>query len=162
MIVTEQNGTFLGEAVYPSLRLFPDSISELLGKDVATTPMAAYSDKRHVTQFRDSAPPSVPLPIACIFSLSATNGEPALLPVSARESCMSMMEQSFALDPEDVAAASRRLAVAARLASATTCLALAIPHDYSRLPDVHALIESCMADVKASASQATQSEDIPQ
>jgi hypothetical protein len=162
VIVTERDGIFLGEAVYPSLRLFPDSISQLLGDGVATAPMAAYSDKRHVTGFRNNAARSTPLPITRIFSLSAGAAEPVLRPMSARESCMAMVDQSFALDPEDVHAAGQRLAAAARLASATTCHALAIPHDYARLAEVHELIENCMAGPLPSDPELTHSEDTPQ
>lgn len=159
VIVTEHDGAYFGEAVYPSLRLFPDSISELLGDDVATVPMAAYSDKRHVTEFRNAAAASAPLPIACIFNLATIGDAPSLHPISPRESCMAMMDQSFALDPDDVRAASQRLAVAARLASATACYALSYPHDYACLPHVHALIEGCMTSRPAGVSGARHSEE---
>lgn len=145
VIVTEVEGAFFGEAVYPSLRLFPDSIGELLGDSVVTAPMAAYSDKRHVTAFRAAAPDTPPLPIGCIFSLSGGAEAPGIRPLSAREACMAMLEQSFALDPADVRAASGRLAAAARLASASACFELAVPHDYARLPEAHRLIEAAMA-----------------
>lgn len=145
VIVTELAGAFLGEAVYPSLRLFPDSIARLLGEGVATAPMAAYSDKRHVTGFRAAAANTRPLPIACIFSLPGGADRPGIRPLSPREACMAILEQSFALDPEDVRTASGRLAAAARLASASACFELAVPHDYARLPEAHRLIEAVMA-----------------
>lgn len=145
VIVTEADGAFLGEAVYPSLRLFPDSIAELLGERVDTAPMAAYSEKRHVTGFRTASAGVPPLPIACIFSLAGGEEAPRIRPLSPREGCMALVDQSFALDPEDVRAAGGRLAAAAQLASASACFELAVPHDYARLPEAHRLIEAAMA-----------------
>lgn len=145
VIVTEHGGVFFGAAVYPSLRLYPDSIGRLLGANADTAPMAAYSDKRHVTGFRAAASDTPPLPIACIFSLAGGEDQPAIRPHSARLACMTMLEQSFALDPDDVRAASGRLAAAARLASASACFELDVPHDYERLPETHRLIEAAMA-----------------
>lgn len=156
VIVTEQAGGILGEAVYPSLRLFPDSILRLLGENVATAPMTSYSDKRHVTGFRAAAADAPPLPIACIFSLSGGADAPGIRPLSAREACMAMLEQSFALDPEDVRAASGRLAAAARLASTSVCFELAVPHDYARLPEAHCLIEAAMAGARAAPGDKEQ------
>lgn len=145
VIVTRRENGFFGEAVYPSLRLFPDSIATLLGENVDTAPMAAYSDKRHVTGLRAASASAVPLPIGCIFSLVGGADAPGIGPLSPREACMAMLEQSFALDPEDVHAATGRLAAAAQIASASACFELAVPHDYARLPEAHHLIESAMA-----------------
>lgn len=154
VIVTENSGTFYAEAVYPSLRLYPDSISRVLAADVATAPMARYSDKRHVTEFRQTSAGPQPLPLTAIFALHRGDSNPQVRHLSARESCMAMIEQSFALDPNDVDAARERMNAAASLASAVPGFELAIPHDYDRLPQVHALIEDCMirADGKSSAA----------
>ncbi len=146
VIVTEQDGVFYGEAVYPSLRLYPDSIASVLGDDVGTAPMAHYSDKQHVTNFRDLATTPGPLPIGCIFAVSGGSEAPQLRSLSVREICMAMIDQSFALDPDDVDAAAARMGAAARLASAVPGFALRIPHDYARLPQVHTLIAQCVAD----------------
>jgi hypothetical protein len=153
VIVTEPDGTFWGEAVYPSLRLYPDSIESVLGADTGTSPMAHYSDKRHVTDFGHAPVSPGPMPLGAIFAVAGGSDAPHARALSVREACMAMIDQSFALDPKDVQASAERMQVAARLASAIPGFALNIPHDYTRLPDVHALIAQCMDKAQAGHPQ---------
>lgn len=147
VILTEQEGTFFGEAVYPSLRLYPNSIEEVMGKHVATARMAHYSDKRHVTGFGAGSEPAGPMPIGHIFLLADECPEPRVETVPLRDVCMALIEQSFALDPKDIAAAGKRMRQAGALAAAVPAKALCYPHDYTVLPKVHRLIEDTMAAV---------------
>lgn len=160
VIVSEHGGVFFAEAVYPSLRLYPDSIGKILGEGIGTAPMALYSDKRHVTGILEEPVDSSPAPITCFFTLRQGNGDPHVRRFSVRETCMAMIDQSFALVLQDVAAASTRMSAAAKLASRVPGFELTIPHDYECLPRIHELIDRCMTEAarnRASESVAARS-----
>lgn len=144
VVITDMNGAHHGEAVYPSLRLYPETIARVLGENVATAPMAHYSDKRHVTDFDMAAERALPLPVACLFILENGEAEPSLVPISAREACMALIEQSFALDPNDGRSAAARMHQAGQLASAVAAFQLIYRHDFDDLPKVHELIIEAM------------------
>ena len=144
VMVTCVDGAFMGEAVYPSLRLYPNSIEQVMGTDVPTAPMAHYSDKRHVTGFGAGASMDGPRPIGHLFFLGGEYHEPCLETIPLRDVCMALVEQSFALDPDDIAAAGQRMRQASALAASVPATAIYYPHDYAVLPQVHSLIEQTM------------------
>ncbi len=146
VVVTQKAGQYLGEAVYPSLRLYPEAIAEILGEGLATAPMAHYSEKRHVLGFAADVAQPGPLPIGHIFMLTNAASAPQLAAISPREACMAMIQQSFALDPNDIGAAAERMQQAVALASAIPASRLSYMRDFNQLPNVHRLIEQRMAD----------------
>ena len=158
VIITEADGCFFGEAVYPSLRLYPETIEQVFGTDARTAPMAHYSDKRHVTDFGRVPKESQRLPVARIFALAHSDDAPRLQSLTPREACMAMIEQSFAFDPSDISAAARRMQQASRLAAAVPTQTLAYPHDFAVLQQVHRLIEATLAAPSDAASPEHSSE----
>ena len=137
---------YVGQVVYPSLRLFPETIASLLDEAPATSPMADYSDKQNV-YLPEMAGDVPPLPVAAIFFLGgecgATNVTAA--PVDSTRACIKLVEQSFTLDARDPRCAKRRLAALSQLALAVPAYTLSYPHDFGRLGEVHAVIESIMS-----------------
>jgi len=124
------------EALYPSLRLFADSIAALLPSDAPTQEMAHYSDKLRISATFEKIE-SGPSPIESIFVL----GEPSaigidVVPLTIAEACMAIVENSFALDPTDPQRARQRLKAASDLARQVPAFALSYPRDYARLPEV--------------------------
>lgn len=141
VVITEVAGKYFGEAVYPSLRLYPETIAEILGEGLTTAPMAEYSDKRHVIGFAQDETDTGPLPLGHIFVLAASDDMAHLDAMSPREACMAMIGQSFALDPDDIDAATQRMKQVVALASRLPVSRLSYPHDFALLPQVHRLIE---------------------
>ena len=145
-VIVEQAGAsgFVGEPVYPSLRLFPESISALIGSGTATAPMAGYSEKRLVRLDDLDARSGVRMPIAALFFLddgdAAHPDAPVAVDFSPTKACISLVEQSFAMDPFDPVATADRLAACAAVALAIPAYTLSYPRDYDRLPEVHELI----------------------
>ena len=128
------------EAVYPSLRLLPDSIAALLPKGTAAALVADYSDKQRITL---GAPESISLPLRAAFILSPPDGESTITirPMSIADACMAFVDSSFALDPSDIPVARTRLADASDLARQLPTFSLSYPRDYARLPEVrHAIL----------------------
>ncbi len=142
--ITASGTAFEGTSVYPSLRLYPDSIAKVLEDGIGTAPMAHYSYKRLVTGFRHASGADTPLPLGQIFLLADGEGV-SLRRLSERESCMAMVDNSFALDPADIGAAKERFLQAVKLASAVPAYELCYPHDYDVLPEVIRQIEACVA-----------------
>lgn len=143
VVISPVDDGYVGQVVYPSLRLFPETIASLLGEAPSTSPMADYSDKQnvHLPELAGDVPP---LPLAAIFFLGGESGAvtPGALPVDSTRACIKLVEQSFTLDARDPRCAARRLAAISRLALAVPAYALSYPHDFSRLGEVHDVIEA--------------------
>lgn len=124
-------------AIYPSLRLFPDSIAALLSDDVACEDIAHYSDKQRIPVSIVTEVKFAPAPIKAIFVLD----EPSELGIQLRrlsiaDACMAIVGNSFALDPTDAHRARNRLDAASALARQVPAFGMSYPRDYTRLPEV--------------------------
>jgi hypothetical protein len=123
-------------SIYPSLRLLPDSLSQLFAQDVATAPVADYTTKRRIDL--KNGPEKVPLKV--IFQLAEHSEDIGVTAVSTAEACMNMISNAFSLDPNDVDETKRRFAFASEVARKVPMFRLRYPRDYSRLNDVRAAI----------------------
>ncbi len=144
VIVTAGPDGYLAQAVYPSLRLYPEAIEVLLGSGVKTAPMADYSDKQHVRLSPQSQPETPPLPLAAIFFLAGNSPKVSAAPLASTMACIKLVEQSFTLDARDTDCAARRLAALSELALAVPAFTLAYPRQFERLHEVHEVIEATM------------------
>lgn len=140
-IIISTGETPSATALYPSLRLFPDSIAALLPKDISSEEIAHYSDKQRlpVAIVKDIEPASAPIKaIFVIDEPSAT--EISVTRLSIADACMALVENSFALDPTDPLRARNRLDAASNLSREVPAFAISYPRDYARLPDVRSAI----------------------
>jgi hypothetical protein len=136
-------------AVYPSLRLFPDSLDAVYTVSPEVSAVAHYSTKRRVAvPARDDIAGST-LPLSAIFTLAPTplDGRIAVRKATPVEACMTIVEQTFALDPADPREMVRRFTAAAALANTVPAFAISYPRDYHRLPEVQDMIVHQLADV---------------
>jgi hypothetical protein len=126
--------------------LFPEAITSLLGNDAATSPMADYSDKRHVHLPTLPKSAGQPMPISAMFFLSGECGatDAVATPMNSTRACIALVEQSFSLDPKDPRCGARRLAGLSQLALKVPAYRLSYPHDFKRLGEVHQIIEAIM------------------
>jgi hypothetical protein len=156
VIVTSHQGRFHGEPVYPSLRLYPEAITALLGDDTDVSQMAYYSDKQRVNldalaKLDSAAGPLSPVPFSTLFFLTgdcgATRAEARAM--TPGETCIGLINQSFLLDPADAQMAASRLGKFSRMAEQVAAFELSYPHDFDQLERVHAMILSCMAQSRA-------------
>ncbi len=140
MVVSRVNDRFCAKAVYPSLRLLPDSIQALLPNSIGSTAVAHYSAKRRVSM--PLAETADPLPIGAIFVLAAPAGHGGidLRRLTEKQACMAFIANSFALDPSDTARAGERLVASSALARQVPTFEIGYPRDYARLPEVRETI----------------------
>ena len=151
VVLSSGPGQPIARAVYPSLRLFPDSIEALLPRDVAAQAMAHYSSKQRVDlpvaeHFRE-----LQVPLKAIFILAeACEERIAVRCLSAAKACMAIVENSFALDPGDAHRARLRMEGASQVVRKVPTFAIDYPRDYARLPEVRAAIISKVGDCRPS------------
>jgi hypothetical protein len=138
-------------AVYQSLRLFPDSIAQVIGRDAKRSPVADYIEKWNI-EFSDTHSAEEPLPIRAIFLLDTqVTTEISLERVDGAAAAFALLEQSFALDPIDAAMASDRLRQASVIAQQIPFFALAYPRNYGDLAAVHEVIVNAASAGRALA-----------
>ena len=140
MVVSRRDGQIHIQAVYPSLRLLPDSIDALYSEAPDAGSVAHYTPKRRirmpVATHRGEAA------LAAIFAIAPPAEESTILtePLSVAQSCIALITNSFALDPTDLELARAKLEEASACARQLPAFALSYPRDYARLPDVRAAL----------------------
>ena len=136
------------EAIYPSLRLMPDSIAALLPAVTPSEPMSEFSSKQRVLGTR---PTHEPLPVGCIFVLAPPSVDSTISfrRLTQAEACMALVANSFALDPTDPQRARARLADASALACRVPVFEVSYSRDYARLPELVQQIVDQAMDVAA-------------
>ncbi|WP_223428969.1 hypothetical protein [Tateyamaria pelophila] len=135
-LLREGSQTYHAERLYPSLRLFPDSIDQMFQDIKSTRPVADYTDKRHVA----FTPGPTSAPLAALFCLADPADEIRVSRLTYTEACMALIANSFALNPADPPEAKRRFIKATEVASRIPVYNLHYPRDFDALPKVHALI----------------------
>ena len=145
ILVRDETGV-TGRSVYPSLRLYPESISAVLGDGVASTPMAQYSTKQRLTLPKQGSLDMACFPIGAVFFLIEDPDEDgvASYTIEPALTCMGLIENGFALDKEDVEAAAQRFEAASQIAECVPGYELSYPWDFDLLPQVRAEIEACL------------------
>lgn len=142
MVLSTLDGVPHVRPVYPSLRLFPDSIEALMPGAATAGPVAHYSDKERIDVEVAGDAGLSPLPVQALFSIAppSEGTDICIRPLSIADACIMLVESSFSLDPADLALAKNRLREATALATAVPAFEISYPRDYDRLPDVRAAI----------------------
>lgn len=142
-------------ATYPSLRLNPDALDHLFPETPEGTSLVAD----YLNKFRldpgDTSETAEATRLRAVFLLDGCDGtdEITVRPVSAATLCMSLLRQSFALNPVDPMAAHGRLTAASAVTAAVPGFALSYPRDFARLPEVMDRVRSTLDQVEATAKQ---------
>lgn len=138
-------------ASYPSLRLFPDSLDQLFPERPAgLAPVADYLDKFRLDP-GDLGDPDGPCRLRAVLVLGEDDGEDRIVlqPLTVSRLCMTLVGQSFALDPVDPKAAHGRLSAASAVAARVPGVRLRYPRDYARLPEVIGRIDDFLDQLQA-------------
>jgi hypothetical protein len=135
-------------ATYPSLRLWPDSLAQIYSAAPPTSPMMDRSAKRRVHARAKVAHDGVPLAAVFVLGGRAAN-EPSLSAVPPAEACMTLVANTFQLDPTDPVAASRALATIRQLVSRVPVHALRNPRRFDGLSAVCERLHAACSDATA-------------
>jgi len=131
-------------AVYPSLRLNPDSAAAFF-PGVEGRAMAHYSQKRHLPLGETAAE----APLALLVALGPEVPQVAATRLNPAEAVMRIVANSFARDPGDRPRARERMRAAAALAAVVPVWEMRYRRDYATLPEVHATIRRLLAGTGA-------------
>ena len=141
LVASNLDGVPAVHPVYPSLRLFPDSIAALMPGTESGGLVAHYSTKQRIDVEIEGGPDVVPISILAVFALSESDGDRVSISrLSVASTCMALVQNSFALDPSDVEQARLRLEQASAIARSIPAFDIAYPRDYSRLAEVRQAI----------------------
>jgi hypothetical protein len=145
--ISEMKGQYRGEAVYPSLRLAPDSIDSLLLDPAHTTKFAYYSDKRRISVKHSGNHTEGSFGLKALYFLAPQeeHANVAKRRMTIAETCIGLVRHSFSLDPTDRIVAMRKLDWASAIAQAVPSYELSFPRDYGRLSEVCAAISGSSA-----------------
>lgn len=160
LVVSQDASGFSGQAIYHGLRLLPDSLASLFPGETETRQMAHYSPKQRLNVAVPNSQETAPQPIGAMFFLAPATDEQTitLRPMSAAETCMGLISNSFSLDPTDLLLARKKLQQASALANGVAAFELSYPRDYTALPHVHATIRTQMKEYSASFPTSQQEE----
>jgi hypothetical protein len=146
VVISWDGGLPVARAVYPSLRLFRDSIDRVWDASAELSRVADYTDKWNVLGLDDGSSPKA-APVRAIFILDPHRDDAIeLAPADGSAACIALVEQSFSLHPANPADAARRLGQASALAEHVPKFRLRFPRDYSRLPAVREAICSILTE----------------
>ena len=141
MIIDTVGSVATVRAVYPSLRLLPDSIDALMPGKITAGPVAHYSRKERIDVAGDRGNDETAPQICAIFAIGeATADVIDIHALSPAEACIALVTNSFALDPSNTAKARDRMERASALARQVPAFDIAYPRDYARLPEVRQAI----------------------
>ncbi|MEL6529802.1 MAG: hypothetical protein AAFQ27_07560 [Pseudomonadota bacterium] len=136
----------VGQSVYPSLRLYPESITAVLDEAVESAPMAHYSKKHRLNMPAIEEADSTPTEVGAFFFLVDDSDDEGVAAhaIAPALTCMGLIENSFALDSDDAATAEKRFQAASQVVECVPGFELSYPWDFDLLPKIHAEIASCL------------------
>ncbi|MCL6730139.1 hypothetical protein [Sphingomonas hankyongi] len=141
VLIGTADGRVTAKAVYRSLRLFQDSVDKLIAEGCERSRVADYLEKWNVGGMSGDEPAG-PLPVRAIFLIqSSPEADIAVERAGGSAASMSLLEQTFALDPTNPDDAKRRLGQVSMLGASVPLFQLTYPRDYWRLGEVEAAIK---------------------
>lgn len=160
LVVSVGGGQPCVKTVYPSLRLFPDSIVAILSGAPAMSAVMPNSSKQRITVSPNAESVTDSIPIAGMFVLApATSPKVEMRKLRPSELCMAMVQNSFSLDPTDLKRAHSRLASCSMVAREVPGYLISYPRDYAMLPKLRKKI---LAQINSDARRTgTQNDRYP-
>jgi hypothetical protein len=145
-IVVERNFTPTILPMLAPVRLWPDTLRELVGREGSLA--AAQPPEKRVLSPTDAgirhAPDAVPL--RALFLLDAEGETKALTPIEPRDAVAAVLTQSFVLATDDTRHATRMLEEVSRMVRAIRVCRLPPPESFS---DLDAVLDSVLAATAA-------------
>lgn len=150
VVVSTKHDQFFVSASHPSLRLLPDSMRKLLIDSAVSLPISQFTDKRHVVIANGKRHANPDFPLAALFFIGKEPTEQIslrLLPPA--QAVMTIIANSFALNPTDIESATANFYRACDLAENVPAFELNYPRSYELLGDVHQAIFNKLEELRA-------------
>lgn len=143
-IISWRDGRGVCQAVYPSLRLYSDSIKKVVGEGWSETETSEGGPKSRLDGWLGDARYPDGLPLAGIFFLGGC-GAPMAIPIPPAKACLRLIEHAFWLDPRDTELAGKRLFEAGQIANNVPSFELQFDRNYRSLEDARQCILEAIA-----------------
>ena len=134
-VLDVRSGSAWAIPAYPGLRLYDDSVEQAFEERPKVSAVSDYSCKRRIalTTSENSAGQALRLRRIFVLGDPAQHvGPPVILPMTAADACMALLEHSFRLDPSSREGSGRLLQLAARFARTVPVYSLRFEHDFSQ------------------------------
>jgi hypothetical protein len=142
LLVEETNTGCVVQPSHPSIRLWEDSVDQLLDGSCATSIPISYSTKARLLAGDALTYSAKPQRLLAAYVLESNDAaEVAIRTLSGLERHMSWVHNSFLLDIEDPILLKQHFDWTHRISSAVPTFALDYPRDYVILPDVRAAVQ---------------------
>jgi hypothetical protein len=143
-VINASGPPYFARSLYPSLRLFPDSLKMLFPAEPEFQRVAHYTDKLRVKLPSSRGQLVSPVALGALVFLNSppADSQVVLRRMQPAATCIALIENSFALDPTDPDRSRGKFNMASELAGTIPAYELTYPRDYARLGDVRrALVE---------------------
>jgi hypothetical protein len=139
LVLSPEEASTSALPTYPSLRLWPDAISNLYAVEPMHVPMAQYSSKRRIIRTEVSAKTAVMLPLRSLYVLEphGPGGSVSLRQLSPSKACMTIIGNSFQLDESDRVGSANVFALASHVAETVPTFSLTYPRRFESFAEVH-------------------------
>jgi hypothetical protein len=139
LVLRELAGAWIALPSYPGVRLLPKSTDGIFQMAPSTAEVSSYTSKTRISDvellpFADS-----PASLQCLYVLDdevQAPREPAVEPISLRETFMKLVSSSFNLDITDKELLRRQFATLNQIVAALPCFRLRYARDFGTLPAV--------------------------
>ena len=146
LLIEETDSGCLALPSHASLRLWEDSVDELLGDRGLRASEITYSTKARLLAGEGLAHRGTPQRLLAAFLLEGqATSDINIRPLAGSERHMAWLSNSFLLDVEDRALLAQHFDWTHRIAEAIPTLALEYPRDYGMLPRVRDAVRTCVA-----------------
>ena len=146
IIIEPEAANFVAHAPYAGLRLWPETITALGGRNPATTLVSHHNSKARLAV--SSNADSNCVPIRCVFLLcdpASRSQSINIKPVAPAEAVMALVKAKFRLDTENRATLQQELHQFAALVETIPFYQLNYPRRFNHLPQVRQAILSQLA-----------------
>lgn len=145
--IFQVGGQWMAEAVYRSLRLYPDSLESTFDDHLSWRSVSPSSTKRQAPALGNE--PIAPTPIDAIIFINPEQPAPtAIQELNRVQACCGLVENGFWLDICEPGQLKMRLAAAAAVVANVPSLMLSFSRLFSSLPEVRSLIVNRIKEIR--------------
>ena len=146
LIIEESDQGCRARPSHPSIRLWDDSVEELIGAGVQQAVPVSYSQKTRLLAGDALAYCDEPVPLLAAYVLADTGiAEVTITSLNGLDLYLGWLENSFLLDIEDNDLLAQHFEWTYRISRAVPTFALDYPRDYGMLPEVQRRVREHLA-----------------
>jgi len=146
LIIDDRDGRIVSLPGHASLRLWEDSVDQLIGQSAARAEQTSYSSKARLLAGGALRHRDTPTPLLAAFLLTRMGSTRInLQQITGAERHIAWVENSFLLDVQDQGLLNRHFCWTRRIAAKVPTFALDYPRNYGSLADVRQTITQQVA-----------------